>query len=102
MGIELAEKPVNKTHHLRMDRARFEQLVKGERTWELRLHDHNIYVGDEVEFFECGGARTARCKVVGIDTQMNEPWIGSDTACCRWCCYDDEYRAMVAQGINHG
>ena len=84
MGIELAEKPVNKTHHLRMDRARFEQLVKGERTWELRLHDRNIYVGDEVEFFELGGAygggRTVRCKVVGIDTQMNEPWLA--IGCC--------------------
>lgn len=80
MGIELAEKPVSKSHHLHMDRARFEQLVKGERTWELRLHDRNIYVGDEVEFFECGGAYgggpTVRCKVVGIDTQTNEPWIG--------------------------
>ena len=46
----------------------------------VRLHDRNIYVGDEVEFFEWGGAygggRTARCKVVGIDTQSNEPWFG--------------------------
>ena len=76
MGIELAEKPVNKTHHLRMDRAQFEQLVKGERTWELRLHDRSFYVGDEVEFFEWGGGgRTVRCKIVGIGTQANEPWI---------------------------